>query len=172
MHNLLFITKIQQTLNELSPFSNRVVTIHSTYFTKKTSLVSAFIEEIKHTVDLLLKQDEIVYTEFYADKLIKQFEALSRAIEQPEIEKKAAQFSSSYQFSPNIHRLSPIKRLEEYRKALRALNEKISWLVEQNLDETDNIRKFELQNQIAETEYRKMNCAKAIEDLEQQLLLR
>ncbi|EPY99731.1 primosomal replication protein PriC, partial [Mannheimia haemolytica] len=66
----------------------------------------------------------------------------------------------------------PNKRLQEYRKALRALNEKISWLVEQNLNTQNEATKQTLQNQITETEYRKMKCLKAIEDLEQELLFK
>lgn len=48
----------------------------------------------------------------------------------------------------------------------------MSWLVEKNYNEDSEILRQALQNQIVETEYRKMKCIKAIEDLEQELLFK
>lgn len=167
-----FVNQVKQSLSTLLPFSNQEIAINSNNFSQQTGTVASFIHEIYKTLDLLVTQEDILYSEFYADKLIKQFDALNQAVEISQKKAKTAQFSSSFQFSTNIHRLSPNKRLQEYRKALRALNEKISWLVEQNYNQENLALKQELQNQITETEYRKMKCLKAIEDLEQELQFR
>lgn len=172
MQKDLFISRIKQNLSELHSFSALHISPNSAIFSQQTGLVSHFIEEIETTTAQLLSQTEVSYSEFYADKLLKQFDALYKAIEKCQAPKDKKAFISTYQFSPNIHRLPPNKRLPAYRQALRALNEKLSWLVEQNLNETDEAIKQSLQNQIAETEYRKMKCLKAIEDLEQELLFR
>lgn len=167
-----FLAQIEQNLAELSSFSEQKITLNSSYFTQQSGLVSFFIAEIKKTAELLSNQEDIPYSEFYAEKLIKQFDALNRAIDKVQQKQEVVQFQSSFSFSPNIHTLSPNKRLQEYRKALRALNEKMSWLVEQNYNEENEALKLELQNQIVETEYRKQKCMKAIEDLEQELLFK
>lgn len=164
-----FVNQIKQNLTALLPFSNQEISVNSTSFSKQTESVAFFIHEIEKTLELLVNQNEVLYSEFYADKMIKQFDALNQAVEKSKKNVKRVQFSSSFQFSANVHRLSPNKRLQEYRKALRALNEKISWLVEQNYNQENLALKQELQYQIAETEYRKMKCLKAIEDLEQEL---
>lgn len=172
MQKHLFLAQIKQNLAELASFSEQKITLNSNYFTKQSGLVRFFVAEIEKTAELLLNQEEIAYSEFYAEKLIRQFDALNSAVKKAQEQKKETQFQSSFQFSPNIHTLSPNKRLQEYRKALRALNEKMSWLVEKSYNEGQEAIKQELQNQIIETEYRKMKCIKAIEDLEQELLLK
>lgn len=170
MQKLFFITQIKHNLAKLAPYSEQKITINSSYFSTRMGSVRYFISEIEKTVKNLIQQEDVLYLEFYAEKLIKQFEALNKAIEKSQQKtKKTIQFQSSFQFSPNIHRYSPNKRLQEYRKALRALNEKISWLLEQHYKEEREQRRQELQNQITETEYRKKKCLKAIEDLEQEL---
>ncbi|MDD0822867.1 primosomal replication protein [Mannheimia sp. AT1] len=170
MQKQLFISQIKQNLAKLQPFSTQVVTIDNPYFSHKSGLVRFFIAEIEQTLNALVHQEEVLYTEFYAEKLVKQFDALNKAVEkQQKNTKKTVQFHSSFQFPANIHRLSPAKRLEEYRKALRALNEKISWLIEQLYNAEQEGLKQVLQNSITETEYRKTKCLKAIENLEQQL---
>lgn len=173
MQKHIFLAQLKKNLAALVSFSEQKITLNSAYFSKQSGLVSFFLTEIEKTAELLLGQKDISYSEFYADKLIKQFDTLNNAIEKITEQKKAAKFRPSFQFSSNIHRLSPHKRLEEYRKALRALNEKMSWLVEKNYNNEDSeILRQELQNQIVETEYRKMKCIKAIEDLEQELLFK
>lgn len=169
MQKQQFITQIQQNLVQFLPFAENQITFYSLYFSQQTGKVASFLAEIENTVEILLSQNDASYVEYYSDKLIKQFDALNRAIEHLQKEKKTPQFHSSFQFSANIHHLPPERRLREYRKALRALNEKISWLVEKHYCENDELAKIELQNQIQETEYRKMRCLKAIEDLEQEL---
>lgn len=170
MQKQLFISQIRQNIAKLQPFSEQLVTIDESCFSHKSGSIRFFLSEIEQTLDSLIHQEDILYIEFYADKLIKQFDALNKAIiKHQKNSKKALQFHSSFQFSANIHRLSPAKRLEEYRKALRALNEKISWLIAQlHKTELENLKQ-ELQNSITETEYRKIKCLKAIEELEQQL---
>lgn len=172
MQKYIFLAQIKQNLNELSSFSEQKITINSSFFPKQSGLVSFFINEIEKTAEQLLNQKDIEYSEFYAEKLIKQFDALNSAINKIQEKKNVAQFQSSFQFASNIHTLSPNKRLQEYRKALRALNEKMSWLMEKNYNQENEILKQELQNQIIETEYRKKKCTQAIEDLEQELLFK
>lgn len=170
MQKPFFIAQIKHNLAELSHYSEQKIAINSSYFPTRVGLVSSFIIEIEKTVENLAKQEDVLYLEFYAEKLIKQFEALNKAIEKSQQKTKTAiQFRSSFQFSPNIHHYSPDKRLQEYRKALRALNEKISWLQEQYYREKNEQLRQELQNQITTTELRKKKCLKAIEDSEQEL---
>lgn len=172
MQKYIFLAQVKQNLTELASFSEQKITINSSFFTKQSGLVSFFISEIEKTAEQLLNQKDIEYSEFYAEKLIRQFDALNRAVKKIQEQKKRLQFNSSFQFSPKIHSLSPHKRLQEYRKALRALNEKISWLMEKNYNEENETLKQNLQTQIVETEYRKKKCIQAIEDLEQELLFK
>ncbi|MFA9500255.1 primosomal replication protein PriC [Mannheimia sp. E30BD] len=168
-----FLTQMKLNLADLAPFSENKINVSSTYFSKQSGLVKFFVAEIEKTAEQLLTQEDVPYSEFYAEKLIKQFDTLNSAINKAQQQKKnTVQFQSSFQFSTNIHTLSPNKRLQEYRKALRALNEKMSWLMEQNYNDENEALKQELQNQILETEYRKDKCMKAIEDLEQELLFK
>lgn len=172
MEQTHFITQFKKKLSDFSPFLEQKITLSSPYFSKKSGKVQFFIAELENTIENLLSQDNALYVEYYCDKLIKQFDSLNKAIENIPNAKKNVQFHSSFQFSANVHNLSPTKRLQEYRKALRALNEKISWLMEQNYNEEDEMMSQALQNQITETEYRKSKCLKAIEDLEQELQFR
>lgn len=172
MQKYIFLTQIKQNLTELASFSEQKITLNSSYFSKQSGLVSSFITEIEKTAEQLVNQENVSYSEFYAEKLIKQFDALNHAVKKIQEQKKRLQFNSSFQFSPNIHSLSLHKRLQEYRKALRALNEKISWLMEKNYNEENETLKQNLQMQIVETEYRKKKCIEAIEDLEQELLFK
>lgn len=172
MHKHFFLNQIKQNLAALLPLSEQKITLNSTYFSKQSGLVKFFVAEIEKTAEQLLAQEDVSYSEFYAEKLIKQFDALNSAIKNTHQQKKVAQFHSSFQFPSNIHALSPNKRLQEYRKALRALNEKMSWLMEKNYNQENEILKQELQNQIIDTEYRKKKCIQAIEDLEQELLFK
>ena len=126
-----------------TPFLNQEAVVFDDCFTKKTQLV-------------------------YAARLLRQFDALKRAVAHIKPEKQAL-FQSSYQFPKNIHSLPASKRLNEYRKALRALHEKTSWLIEQDLKTTDARVKRQFENSIQETEYRKQKCIAAIEKLEEEL---
>lgn len=172
MTKLQFIHQIKQYLESVQSLSKEEIEINSSYFSKRKGAVSFFLSEIERTAETLINQHEITYIEYYSDQLIKQFDALNKAVSKIHHKKKTVQFHSSFQFSANVHHLSPTKRLQEYRKALRALNEKISWLMEQNYNEEDEMMSQALQNQITETEYRKSKCLKAIEDLEQELQFR
>lgn len=172
MKKHLFIAQIKANLAEFQPLSHLRITINSDCFSMKEAQINAFITEIEQTAEALVSQQEVLHSEYYADRLLKQFDILTQAINKQTESNKEAKFHSSFQFSPRVHQLPPEKRLAEYRKALRALNEKISWLIEQNYATEDESRKTLLQNQIAETEHRKMNCLQAIEDLEQELQFR
>lgn len=126
--------------------------------------------KIIHTAQLLSQQTTEDYADFYATKLLRQFDALNHAVFMLEKADLSARevFTTSFSFPKNIHALPPARRLNEYRKALRALNEKISWLLEKSYAANEN-EKIMWQQQVEETEYRKMKCQKAIEELEEKL---
>ena len=165
-----FSQLIQQKLEIFSPFTEKEVIVKENIFSKKQQKVSDFLQEITDTARLLSQQTSEDYADFYATKLLQQFDALNQAVL---ILKKSASsskevFVPSFSFPKNIHTLPPARRLNEYRKALRALNEKISWLLEKSYAANEN-EKIMWQQQVEETEYRKMKCLKAIEDLEEKL---
>lgn len=164
-----FSQLIQQKLEIFSPFTEKEVIVKENIFSKKQQKVSNFMQEITYTARLLAQQTSEDYADFYATKLLQQFDALNQAVL---ILKKSASpskvFVPSFSFPKNIHTLPPARRLNEYRKALRALNEKISWLLEKSYAANEN-EKIMWQQQVEETEYRKMKCLKAIEDLEEKL---
>lgn len=164
-----FPTLVQKQLDTFLPFYEHEVIISENIFSTPKQKVSFFVQEIIQTANKLNKQSSEDYANAYAAKLFQQYEALNQAIQviKSKQRNEASLFQSSFRFPKNIHVLTPIRRLNEYRKALRALNEKISWLVEKsyNASEAD---KALLERQIQETEYRKMKCLKAIEDLEEQ----
>ena len=168
-----FYPLIKQQLERFIHFSEQEVTVSNTFFSQKTQKVAFFVQEIKQTALLLSQQESDEYADIYAERLFRQFESLENATaslrEKTSVKKE--KFHSPFRFPPNIHTLSPHKRLIEYRKVLRALNEKISWLVEKNYFASEQ-EKSSLQEQIAETEYRKQKCLKAIEDLEEKVLFK
>ena len=162
--------RLENLFTEIKPYSNKTITLNCPYFSKQNEQVAFFMAEVEQTAEKLATQTEVVYAEYYAERLLRQLDALTQSVEKMRAKKEAPQFHSSFRFSPNVHRLPPHKRLEEYRNALRALNEKISWLMEQHYLEDEVNKKQQWQAQISETEYRKMKCVDAIEELEQQLL--
>lgn len=151
-----------------TPFLNQEAVVFDDCFTKKTQLVLYFVYEMQETITQLTQPKDTEHAEVYAARLLRQFDALKRAVAHIKPEKQAL-FQSSYQFPKNIHSLPAPKRLNEYRKALRALHEKTSWLIEQNLKATDARVKQQFENSIQETEYRKQKCIAAIEKLEEEL---
>lgn len=163
-----FSQHIEQLLKKFEPFLTQQAVVSGGYFTKEGALVSQFVEEIKQSVHLLQQQNQPEYAEIYAEKLLRQFDALNKAVAVLSKEKpRETAFRSAYHFPKNVHALSPEKRLIEYRKALRALNDKISWLVEKQLNASHHDEYQQLKYQIDETEYRKMRCLAAIEELEE-----
>ncbi|WGE34600.1 primosomal replication protein [Actinobacillus genomosp. 1] len=162
---------IQQKLTVFSPFLEQEVIVKGNLFSQNQKKVSDFIQEIIHTAQLLSQQTTEDYADFYATKLLRQFDALNHAVFMLEKADLSARevFTTSFSFPKNIHALPPARRLNEYRKALRALNEKISWLLEKSYTATNDAEKNTWQLQIEETEYRKMKCQKAIEELEEKL---
>lgn len=163
-----FSENLTQHLAFFTPFLAQKAVVFDSCFTKKEQAVADFVAEIKHTAQQLSQQTDGAHAEIYAEKLLRQFDALKRAVGQLKPAKQAV-FHSSYHFPRNIHSLPPTKRLHEYRRVLRALNEKLSWLIEQNLRTEAFEQKKQLENSIQETEYRKMKCLAAIEKLEEEL---
>ncbi|WGE89955.1 primosomal replication protein PriC [Actinobacillus arthritidis] len=165
-----FFHIIQQKLQHFADLKDKKITITENLFSKNTQTISRFIIEIEHTALLLSQQTSKEYADVYASKLFKQFEALDKAIRSlKQIEFVAKKhFLSSFSFPKNIHSLPENRRLTEYRKALRALNDKISWLIECSY-EANEVERLYLQQQILETEYRKSKCLEAIEGLEEKL---
>lgn len=88
MHKHFFLTQIKQNLAALLPLSEQKITLNSTYFSKQSGLVKFFVAEIEKTAEQLLAQEDISYSEFYAEKLIKQFDALNSAIKNTHQQKK------------------------------------------------------------------------------------
>lgn len=164
-----FLDQLNRHIEAFLPYSSTKITIKSSYFKRNEQPVSGFIQEIQETATIL-EQSSPEHAEIYAKKLLEQFDALKMAV--AHMPKQKPVFKSSVSLSPNIHRLPPEKRLGEYRKALRALNEKISWLTEQQLQTQLANEQRNLAEQIAETEYRKQKCLAAIEELEEKLKFR
>lgn len=164
-----FFTELNRFLDGFSLYSHHYLTIKSPYFHQPRQTVSGFIQEIQETA-ALLEHSSAEHAEIYSKKLLEQYEALKIAVTR--IPKQKPVFKASVSLSPRIHRLPPDKRLVEYRKALRALNEKISWLTEQQLQTQLANEQKNLTDQLAETEYRKKKCLAAIEELEEKLKFR
>lgn len=164
-----FPTLVQKQLEIFLPFYAYEVVISEKIFSVQKQKISYFVQEILQTANELNRQSSEDYVNAYAARLFQQCEALTQAIKPLKLKQsdEPLLFQSTFRFPKNIHYLAPTRRLNEYRKALRALNEKISWLVEQYYNVSD-AEKFLLKKQIEETEYRKMKCLKAIEDLEEQ----
>ncbi len=169
-----FNSSIHQKLAIFSPYLEQEITIYAHCFLQQTQTVQSFVNEIEKTVQILAETDQGDVAEFYSDKLILQFRTLQKAVDllnykSQYSEKKQPKFQSSYSFPKNIHSLRPTKRLEEYKKALRLLNDKISWIIEQGYQTQKNEEKTYWQIKLQETEYRKQRCIDAIEKTEEEL---
>lgn len=163
-----FIEKFEQSIHPFIPFENEQAVISGHFFTKSEASVAFFIGEIRQTAQQLQQQTEVAYAEIYAKKLLDQIDALQKAIQKIRKTKKVERFISPYRPPRNVHSLPKEKRLVEYRKALRALNEKICWLTEKQYQAKNRANKEEVllyQQQIQETEFRKIKCLIAIEQL-------
>lgn len=164
MHS--FIQAIQQKLDAFLPYSGQYITLSDDCFSQPSGLICDFLVEIRDTAVALSRQTEAEYSAFYAERLVRQFDLLQQAVEKAQKNTNTQpQFKSPYRFPKNLHNLPPEKRLPEYRKALRALNEKLAWLSEQAYLANEE-HKVLLVAQIQETEYRKLKCLQAIEELE------
>ncbi|WP_373818195.1 primosomal replication protein PriC [Glaesserella sp.] len=162
-----FTAIIERNLDVFTPFLECHIEISHNLFSVKSEKVAFFVAEIKQTYRLLAQQTNSEYAEIYAQKLVKQFDGLKQAVDLLAKSNRAkTDFRSGYHFSKNIHRLPPHKRLIEYNNALRALNEKISWLTEQSIRSEDEQEKRAYLSQMQETEYRKQKCLAAIDELE------
>ncbi|AUI65531.1 MULTISPECIES: primosomal replication protein PriC [Glaesserella] len=160
-----FTTQIQQKLMPFLAFSDQKITVSHPSFSLHQGYVKEFIQEILSLCEKIEAQTNSNMLIFQTQKLVEQFDSLKQAIEtQLNSAQDKKTFRSSYRFPKNIHQLPYEKRLEEYKKALRALNEKISWLIEQSQQANEADRAFYIA-QIEETEYRKKKCIEAIEDL-------
>ncbi|ANF61350.1 primosomal replication protein N [[Haemophilus] ducreyi] len=164
-----FVSQIQQELAIFLPYQEQLVTINSALFAKKTQKVTDFMQEIEATALLLHQQQTEEYLDVYSRKLFQQFEALYKVMIKLKVNNQTENmvFCSSFRFEKNIHALPPVKRLTEYKKALRALNEKISWLIKMSYTNGNE----NIQQQIQETEFRKQKCLKAIDELEEEILI-
>lgn len=162
-----FLQNFEAFLSSFTPHMDRQAVIFGEFFTQKEGKVAEFVAEIRATALQLNQQEDAEHTEVLADKLLKQFDALQKAINRLPKKQEKAVFHSAYRFPRNVHSMPPEKRLNEYRKALRALNDKVSWLLEQQYKTDNEAEKITYQQQIQETEYRKMKCLAAIEELEE-----
>lgn len=160
-----FTQEIQQRLTDFSPFLANKIVIDERCFHLKQAMVSEFIQEILQTCTELEQQQRVESVAFYTQRLVEQFNCLTKAIETLEkTNTSTAAFHSPYRFPRNIHHLPKERRLLEYKKALRALNEKLSWLTEKSY-QCPNEDKPSYLAALQETEYRKQKCLAAIEKL-------
>lgn len=161
-----FTQALQQQLAYFSAFSNTRVEIQSDLFTIKQGNVRDFLIEIERVGVHLASQESAAHSEYYAQRLIKQVDLLKQAVEKQQKNANVPpQFVPHYRFPKNIHNLPPERRLVEYKRALRILNEKLAWLSTQCYT-AEGEQREQYVTQLAETEYRKMKCRKAIEELE------
>lgn len=162
-----FLQQIEQQLAQFSPFLTQQAVVFGKFFSQEENKVSFFVEEIRQTAQQLRQQQNVDYANFYADRLLKQFDALKKAIiHLQQSQTKRTNFHSSYRFPRNVHSLPKERRLVEYQKALRALNEKLGWLSEAIYAEQREEQRAILQAQLAETEFRKLRCLAAIDELD------
>lgn len=165
---LNFQDAIAEKLAFFSPYLNEEITISSDYFFISKGCVADFVREIEHNAQQAMQQDQVLYTQFYTQRLITQFECLKQAVDKIVLKKAnhLPKFHSPYRFAKNVKNLPRCQQLDEYRKALRALSEKISWLIEQQYATQNLEQRMLFQQYIQETEYRKQKCLAAIAELE------
>lgn len=98
---------IQQKLTVFSPFLEQEVIVKGNLFSQNQKKVSDFIQEIIHTAQLLSQQTTEDYADFYATKLLRQFDALNHAVFMLEKADLSARevFTTSFSFPKNIHAL-------------------------------------------------------------------
>ena len=163
-----FNQTIQRQCQIFTPFLDKKIEISSDVFIISKGKISDFVQEIKQTGELAIQQDNPFYVEYYTQRLIQQFDTLKNSIEKYQKREKEifSRFKTRYQFAKNINKLPASKQPEEYRKILRALNEKLSWLIELSHQITDEQQKQSVQEQIKETEYRLRKCSEKISELE------
>lgn len=160
-----FVDLLDDKLVDFYPYINIKVEMSRHLFKHSQGTLSDFIVELKETAQMLANQKGGEYAQLYAQRLILQFDALQAALVQLK-KPKVQSFQSSYRFARNIHQLPIERRLLEYKKALRALNEKLGWLTEQSYLCQNDAQKQDYIAQIQETEYRRQKCLKAIEEIE------
>ncbi|QIM63262.1 hypothetical protein A1D29_08215 [Pasteurellaceae bacterium Orientalotternb1] len=162
-----FTQKILEKCAIFTPYLTHKVQISSILFQRSEGQVADFLQEIEKTSQLVTAQSQPLYTEFYAKRLVEQFDLLKKVVKRLQDAEKnqMPRFKSNYRFAKNLAYLPACKKREEYHKALRALNEKISWLIEQTQQSQTAELKNHFEAQIAETEYRKQKCVMAIEEL-------
>ncbi|QGM80747.1 primosomal replication protein PriC [Otariodibacter oris] len=162
-----FVKSIEDKCSIFEAFHSYEIVISSMYFSKSKGNVISFVNEIKLTAKLATQQNSLEYAEYYAQKLISQFVELKTATDKllPQQNISYPKFISHYRVNKKLTNLSSDEKLQEYQKALRALNEKLSWLIEQNYLCTDNKQRQIYQEKIYETEYRKQKCMDAINTL-------
>ncbi|MGX3067723.1 primosomal replication protein PriC [Ursidibacter arcticus] len=163
-----FTVAIQKQCQIFSPFLDKKVEISSDVFILSQGKVCDFVQEIMQTCELISQQNMAFYVEFYTQRLVQQFDTLKNVVDkhcQTE-EIFIPRFKSKYRFAKNMNKLPAEKQLEEYQKILRALNDKLSWLVELGHQTRDEQRKDAIHTQIQETEYRRKKCIEKIRDIE------
>jgi primosomal replication protein N'' len=164
-----FSLALQQKLQPFMPFFRLTLQIDHPCFRLKKGNVVQFVQEIQHTGDTLSQQTDATYAQYYAQQIVQQIDLLQKAIKQQKKAEKVQNSPKTFQFSvrfpKNLHNLPPKKRLKEYQKALRLLNEKITWLITQAQSSEGDARAAYLA-QLRETEYRKQKCVNAIDELE------
>lgn len=174
---MTFLQRFEQQLAAFTPHLNQECTLPHSLFRKKSAPVREFVEELRQTAELLFQTqcdgDQNGYAAIYAEHLFRQFEQLKYACTKLTMRTTPHTYRSPYSFPKNVHNLPPPQRLKEYYRALRALDEKISWATEQlyqaELNANENwIRHYH--EILLETEYRKQKCLSAIDELSAEMV--
>lgn len=169
--NEAFLMELRQQLDTFSAYAMCDVEVSDALFSVSRARVVDVVVQVEQTAVKLVTV-EGRYRDYYADRLVKQFAELTQAVGL--LAKKGnppPSFQGHYVFPKNVHQLPPPKRLVAYKRALRALNEKLAWLSEQCYAVDEGARAPYVA-QLAETEYRKQKCIAAIEALEAEMMRR
>lgn len=158
--------QIQQNLTIFEPFLTQKVTVERDCFHQRSQRVADFVAEMEGVIRELAQSKEAERTKFLADRLVQQFSSLQMAVQALQKPERKT-FASSYRFPRNVHNLPPQRRIVEYRKAHRALSEKLSWLTDQLYATQVESEKDHWLAQIQETEQRLLRCRVAIDELEE-----
>lgn len=161
-----FVQALKEKCELFTPFLQQNIEISSDVFSLSKGCVADFVAEIEKNCEQLTKQSQPIYAEFYSQRLIRQFDLLRKQVFllRRESTNQRPIFKPNQSFTKNLANLPAYKRREEYQKALRALNDKISWLIEQSHNSINIDQKRFFEGKIQETEYRKMKCIQAIEE--------
>ncbi|PJG83749.1 primosomal replication protein PriC [Caviibacterium pharyngocola] len=170
--------KIQQIGTDYANSPNKIIyaKFSRTLFSEDFQPLSFYLNELMYTVKQLsdLPQDYPQY-QFYADKLLGQYKALTDALSAPKAASRAIPKNSTLRRSERerirdeLNQLPPRERLAKYYEFLQTFNEKIDAQQDLASCAQSEQEKARLQHQIELTRQRRARCLEAIEVLEEYL---